>query len=54
MITPSFFELLRPAVLFWVTVYIGLIVLVNWLFTVVPLVDMGVVKCGRQSLLLLA
>jgi len=41
MITPSFFELLRPAVLFWVTLYIGLIVLVNWLFTVVPLVDMG-------------
>ncbi len=41
MNTPSISELLRPAALFWVALYIGLIVLVNWLFTVVPLVDMG-------------
>jgi uncharacterized PurR-regulated membrane protein YhhQ (DUF165 family) len=32
---------MRPAALFWTALYIGLIVLVNWLFTVVPLVDMG-------------
>jgi uncharacterized PurR-regulated membrane protein YhhQ (DUF165 family) len=32
---------MRPAALFCTALYIGLIVLVNWLFTVVPLVDMG-------------
>jgi uncharacterized PurR-regulated membrane protein YhhQ (DUF165 family) len=32
---------MRPAALFWTALYIGLIVMVNWLFTVVPLVDMG-------------
>ena len=41
MVTPSISELLRPAALCWVALYIGLIVLVNWLFTVVPLIDMG-------------
>ncbi len=34
-------NIFRPAALFWSAVYIGLIVLVNWLFTVVPPVDMG-------------
>jgi uncharacterized PurR-regulated membrane protein YhhQ (DUF165 family) len=41
MTTPSLSEILRPAALFWAALYIGLIVLVNWLFTVVPRVDMG-------------
>ncbi len=34
-------NIFRPAALFWSVLYIGLIVLVNWLFTVVPPVDMG-------------
>lgn len=38
---PPLSEIMRPAALFWTALYIGLIVLVNWLFTVVPLVDMG-------------
>jgi len=38
---PSFSEIMRPAALFWTALYIGLIVLVNWLFSVVPLVEMG-------------
>ena len=33
--------IMRPAAVFWTALYIGLIVLVNWLFTVVPLVEMG-------------
>ena len=38
---PPLSDIMRPAALFWTALYIGLIVLVNWLFTVVPLVDMG-------------
>ena len=38
---PTVSEIMRPAALFWAALYIGLIVLVNWLFTVVPPVDMG-------------
>jgi uncharacterized PurR-regulated membrane protein YhhQ (DUF165 family) len=34
-------EIIRPAALFLTALYIALIVLVNWLFTVVPPVDMG-------------
>ncbi len=38
---PPLSDIMRPAALFWTALYIGLIVMVNWLFTVVPLVDMG-------------
>ena len=38
---PPLSEIMRPAGLLWTALYIGLIVLVNWLFTVVPLVEMG-------------
>ncbi len=38
---PPLSDIMRPAALFCTALYIGLIVLVNWLFTVVPLVDMG-------------
>ncbi len=38
---PSDVNIFRPAALFWSALYIGLIVLVNWLFTVVPPVEMG-------------
>ena len=34
-------EIMRPTALFWTASYIALIVIVNWLFTVVPLVEMG-------------
>ena len=34
-------NIFRPAALFWSALYIGLIVLVNWLFTVVQPIDMG-------------
>ncbi|MFP6688515.1 MAG: hypothetical protein VCD31_04220 [Alphaproteobacteria bacterium] len=38
---PTLSEIMRPAALFWAAIYIGLIVLVNWLFIVVQPVDMG-------------
>ena len=38
---PPLSDIMRPTALFCTALYIGLIVLVNWLFTVVPLVDMG-------------
>ena len=38
---PTLSEIMRPAALFWTALYIGLIVLVNWLFIVVQPVDMG-------------
>ena len=38
---PPLSDIMRPAALFCTALYIGLIVLVNWLFTVVSLVDMG-------------
>ena len=38
---PTLSEIMRPATLFWAAIYIGLIVLVNWLFIVVQSVDMG-------------
>ena len=38
---PALSEIMRPATLFWTALYIGLIVLVNWLFIVVQPVDMG-------------
>ncbi|MDP6475899.1 MAG: VUT family protein [Alphaproteobacteria bacterium] len=38
---PTLSEIMRPAALFWSALYIGLIVLVNWLFTVVQPIDMG-------------
>lgn len=34
-------NIFRPQALFWSALYIGLIVLVNWLFTVVPPISMG-------------
>ena len=37
IILPPLSEIMRPAGLLWTALYIGLIVLVNWLFTVVPL-----------------
>ena len=38
---PTLSEIMRPAALFWAAIYIGLIVLVNWLFIVVQPVDTG-------------
>ena len=38
---PTLSEIMRPPALFWAAIYIGLIVLVNWLFIVVQPVDMG-------------
>ena len=38
---PTLSEIMRPAAVFWAAIYIGLIVLVNWLFIVVQPVDMG-------------
>ena len=38
---PTLSEIMRPAALLWTALYIGLIVLVNWLFIVVQPVDMG-------------
>lgn len=34
-------EIMRPTALFWTASYVTLIVVVNWLFSIVPLVEMG-------------